>query len=311
VSTWPRGFASDFNFYYEAGAGYELLDGTSMATPHVAGAAALVAAVNPSFSAAQIKDALMSSADPIAGLAGKSVSGARLNAAAAVGAAAPAPADVVGPAAPGGLVVTPGVSRVSLDWTDSADPDVAGYRVYRRAASGLWQAVPVASRTSSDAVVTGLPGGHVVELGVSAVDAAGNESAVSAGVFATPLAPVAPLTPTPTATPVPKAPVVVAPAPAPARLSSLRLSGRIVLGGHRRSATLSFNATAATTVAVRLRREAGGRWRSAGSTTARVAAGTSRWRVARTLAGLRLRPGRYRLTLTAPAGPATVVFRVR
>ena len=50
-----------------------------MATPHVAGAAALVKAADPSATAAGIKALLMSSADPIAALSGKTVSGARLN----------------------------------------------------------------------------------------------------------------------------------------------------------------------------------------------------------------------------------------
>jgi thermitase len=313
VSSWPRTFSSDLDFYFETGAGYELLDGTSMATPHVAGAAALVAADHPGFDAGQIKTALMGSADPIASLANKSVSGARLNAAAAVGAAAPAPSDVTRPAAPTGLAAAAGENSVSLDWADSPEGDLAGYRVYRRAASGLWQAVPLASAATSDAVVGGLPGGVAVELGVSAVDAAGNESFVSGAVAATPLAPAPPVitsTPTtPVMTPPPATPVVTA--PAPARLSALRLSGRIVLSGHRRSATLSFRASAAARLSVRLRRRVGGRWRRAGSATASVPAGTSRWRVGRTLAGLRLRPGRYRLTLTAPAGPLAVAFRVR
>jgi hypothetical protein len=110
-------------------------------------------------------------------------------------------------------------------------------------------------------------------------------------------------------TPPPATPVVTT--PAPARLSALRLGGRIVLSGHRRAATLSFRASAAARLSVRLRRRVGGRWRRAGRTTASVAAGASRWRVGRTIAGLRLRPGRYRLTLTAPAGPLALAFRVR
>jgi hypothetical protein len=211
------------------------------------------------------------------------------------------------------------VTSVSLDWADNADPDLAGYRIYRRTASGIyWQAVPVASASASDAVVTGLPAGQLVELGVTAVDAAGNESSVSLGATATPLAPppAPPTAPPVTTTPnppviTPTAPTTPVVTPAPAGLSSLRLSGRIVLSGHRRSATLSFRSSAATTVAVRLRRDVRGRWRSAGRTSARVSPGTSRWRVGPTVAGLRLRPGRYRLTLTAPAGPVAVAFRVR
>jgi len=46
-------------------AGYDTMDGTSMAAPHVSGVAALLLSVNPSLSAAQLKHIIMDSADPI------------------------------------------------------------------------------------------------------------------------------------------------------------------------------------------------------------------------------------------------------
>jgi len=58
---------------------YASYSGTSMATPHVSGAAALYAALNPGASAAQIKAAILGSATPTASLAGKTVTGGRLN----------------------------------------------------------------------------------------------------------------------------------------------------------------------------------------------------------------------------------------
>jgi subtilisin family serine protease len=58
---------------------YSNFSGTSMATPHVTGACALYASVNPGASAAQIKNAILSSAVPTASLAGRTVTGGRLD----------------------------------------------------------------------------------------------------------------------------------------------------------------------------------------------------------------------------------------
>ena len=60
-------------------AGYASYDGTSMATPHVTGAAALYASLHPGSTAAQIKAAILGSAVPTASMAGKTVTGGRLN----------------------------------------------------------------------------------------------------------------------------------------------------------------------------------------------------------------------------------------
>ncbi|WP_247235314.1 S8 family peptidase [Telluribacter sp. SYSU D00476] len=58
---------------------YGSYSGTSMATPHVTGGAALYAAGNPGSTAADIKSAILSSAVPTASLDGKCVTGGRLN----------------------------------------------------------------------------------------------------------------------------------------------------------------------------------------------------------------------------------------
>jgi hypothetical protein len=62
------------------GGKYGTKSGTSMASPHVAGAAALVWSQNPTLTAQEVKDKLLSSVDPVASLTGKTVSGGRLNA---------------------------------------------------------------------------------------------------------------------------------------------------------------------------------------------------------------------------------------
>lgn len=58
---------------------YASYDGTSMATPHVTGACALYASINPGATAEQIRTAILNSATPTSSLSGKTVTGGRLN----------------------------------------------------------------------------------------------------------------------------------------------------------------------------------------------------------------------------------------
>ncbi|MDP7637180.1 MAG: DVUA0089 family protein, partial [Phycisphaerae bacterium] len=62
------------------GNGYASYSGTSMATPHVAGVVGLLAAGNPQATVDQIKAAIMDGADTVASMAGRAVTGGRLNA---------------------------------------------------------------------------------------------------------------------------------------------------------------------------------------------------------------------------------------
>jgi subtilisin family serine protease len=60
-------------------ADYAYFNGTSMATPHVAGAAALLLAADPTLTVDELKAALLGGVEPIPALAGKTVTGGRLN----------------------------------------------------------------------------------------------------------------------------------------------------------------------------------------------------------------------------------------
>lgn len=59
--------------------GYGSYSGTSMATPHVSGAAALYASTHPGATAAEIRNAILGSAAPTASLSGRTVTGGRLD----------------------------------------------------------------------------------------------------------------------------------------------------------------------------------------------------------------------------------------
>ena len=99
--------------------GYALNSGTSMAAPHVAGALSLVRDHNPGLTYRQIIDRVLTSVDPVSSLGGKTVSGGRLNVAAAL------IPDTVGPRIaaiePGFLTLDP-VSNLRITFDESIDP---------------------------------------------------------------------------------------------------------------------------------------------------------------------------------------------
>lgn len=78
------------------GGGYAWSSGTSMAVPHVAGVAALALSLNRSLSVPDLKRALLEGADPVPSLAGRTVSGGRLNAWRTLALVAPAPVRLPG-----------------------------------------------------------------------------------------------------------------------------------------------------------------------------------------------------------------------
>ena len=105
------------------GGGYSSFTGTSMATPHVAGAAALVLSVNPDLTAVELKELLMSSGDVNPATEGKTVSGKRLNVHNALLEADPAPGFRMS-ASPVNTVITAGdTATYNFDVVSVADWD--------------------------------------------------------------------------------------------------------------------------------------------------------------------------------------------
>ena len=98
------------------GGGYGLKSGTSMATPHVTGAAGLVATVYPEAGPAEIKDRLLYSSDRLDSLQGLAVVEGRLNAHRALS------EDGVAPAAPNDFWTTQTSPRSArFSWTATGD----------------------------------------------------------------------------------------------------------------------------------------------------------------------------------------------
>ena len=103
------------------GGEYASYSGTSMATPHVSGVAALLKNAHPEASNQELKERLIYSSDKSDGLTSVSASGGRVNAALAL------ENDTVAPAAPNDLASVEANSRgVTLGWTASADDGWCG-----------------------------------------------------------------------------------------------------------------------------------------------------------------------------------------
>ena len=78
LSTFPT-YMTTAMYNYGFHTDYEIISGTSMATPHVAGALAMLKSEYPSMSHTELIQRLLDTVDPIAALSNKCVTGGRLN----------------------------------------------------------------------------------------------------------------------------------------------------------------------------------------------------------------------------------------
>ncbi len=101
--------------------------------------------------------------------------------------------DTTPPAIPTGLAATPGNGVVALDWSSNAEPDLAGYHVYRATQNGGPYSVITTSPLLASAYNdTSVSNGTTYYYVVTALDTSGNESADSTQVSATPQGGTAP-----------------------------------------------------------------------------------------------------------------------
>jgi len=125
---------------------YSSFSGTSMATPHVTGAAALYTSMQVVTSAPQIKQAILDSASatPTASLATNTVTGGRLNTGRFLSGTVPNP-----PAAPANLIASAvSSSQINLTWTDQSANE-NGFRVERCAGASCTAFTQIASLSAN------------------------------------------------------------------------------------------------------------------------------------------------------------------
>jgi subtilisin len=253
--------------------GYSTISGTSMATPHVSGVAALIKAVNPGLTGADVLALLLQTgecpngawadADASSGCAGQGgwaddpdgipeplVNGLRA-AQVADGYVPPPP---VAPSAPV-LSATAGNGVVNLSWTGPANggSPITGYAIYRGSAVG--GATDFASVGPTQAYAdTAVTNGTTYYYQVAAMNAVGT-GVRSNEVSATPVAP------TPTPTPSPTPPPAWQQAPQGDWVGTYGADGYALLGWNHTSGDLVSLPVASLTL------DQGGRYRWSSSTT--------------------------------------------
>ena len=95
--------------------------------------------------------------------------------------------DTIAPAPPTALTGTGGDSVVNLDWADNAEPDLAGYRVYRGTSPGGPYFQTGGLLASSNFSDSGVTNGITLYYTVTAEDFSTNESGASGEASATPV----------------------------------------------------------------------------------------------------------------------------
>ncbi len=171
--------------WYTSNTATNTISGTSMASPHVAGAAALYLATNPAATPAQVTSALNAAATPgVVGNAGTGSPNRLLYTLTGT-----APVDTTPPSTVGGLTAAAsGSAQVNLSWsaaTDTGGSGLAGYKIERCAGAGCTSFAQIATSTTTTFANTGLAASTSYSYRVRAYDGAGNNGGYSATATAT------------------------------------------------------------------------------------------------------------------------------
>jgi len=169
---------------------YNFLSGSSMAAPHVAGAAALIRTLAPHIGVIELKQLILDNVDPVVSLTGITVTGGRLNAYQSL-----SDRDLVAPGAIEDLATGASTSNsVFLSWTAVGDDGNEGTASVYELRHAIWPIdasnFPLATRvwdtpaaqppgTTETLEVLGLAPGTVHYFAIRAVDEWGNAGPIS------------------------------------------------------------------------------------------------------------------------------------
>ena len=171
-----------------SGSEYDYVDGTSVAAPQVAGAAALVLSQYQAADANYLRSAILNSATPMPSLTSKTVTGGRLNVLGALDTNGPAPFGLGEP----GVGATTADRQPTFSWSGTTD-DKTGVARYDLVIDGVVAASTDAAGRSARPLIVMADGAHSWK--VDAIDGAGQRTSSETRTITLPVPAAPPLGP--------------------------------------------------------------------------------------------------------------------